>query len=154
MEQRRRWADITDEEVDTLWAAAPRAAGLPRAVAPRRPRPSSTACRPPASAHDRSNLWQPLAPLCLGRCDGEPRCNFAAESASVFAAAPFAQLCSTLLGLGMGFPLEPRLADVLRAEAPESELGWKLYRLLLPRNVRAEAYNALPSQRFIAQIRI
>ena len=101
--------------------------------------PSSTACRSPASAHDRSYLWQPLAPLCLGRCDGEPRCNFAAESASVFAAAPFAQLCSTLLGLGMGFPLEPRLADVLRAEAPQSELAWKLYRLLWPRNVRAEA---------------
>ena len=72
----------------------------------------------------------PPAPLCLGRCDGEPRCGFAAKSASVFAAAAFAQLCSALLGLGVGFLLEPRLEDVLRPEARESDLGWKLYRLL------------------------
>ena len=51
MEQRRRWADITDEEVDTLWAAAPRAAGLPRAVAPRRPRR-----RPPRAARQQAHM--------------------------------------------------------------------------------------------------
>ena len=30
----------------------------------------------------------------------------------------------------VGFLLEPRLEDVLRPEASESDLGWKLYRLL------------------------
>ena len=127
MAQRRRWADITDEEVDTLWAAAPCAAALPPAAAPRRPRR-----RPPRAARQHARMtgaiYGNLLRLHVG--PGEPRCGFAAKSASVFAVAAFAQLCSALLGLGVGFLLEPRLEDVLRPEARESDLGWKLYRLL------------------------
>ena len=51
MAQRRRWADITDEEVDTLWAAAPCAAALPPAAAPRRPRR-----RPPRAARQHARM--------------------------------------------------------------------------------------------------
>lgn len=55
MDHRRRWADITDEEVDTLWVAAAPPAALPGAAAPRRPRR-----RPPRTARQQGHVTEAI----------------------------------------------------------------------------------------------